>query len=216
MYHTYELFLFCWVRIVGPCWVWVRTGRIYGRFAVKQTAQPAGTKQTFLGSSLYDLACFGSFAHVLCVVILRVQLQIPFGSQSDEGGSGIQRLVDKVINEFQQNCDHVQVSALDGNGGTQILLFKLFFKGSILNVPYISFPILSTTADSFQVYQGLVRNLNTFHFANVLRHPSCFYFFSVSAIPNVASPDLVDSVMQRDICWLTGKMAFFAWAFLHG
>lgn len=60
------------------------------------------------------------------------------------------------------------------------------------------------TADSFQVYQGLVRNLTAFHFANVLRHPSCFYFFSASAIPNDASPDLEDSVMQRDICWLTG------------
>lgn len=93
------------------------------------------------------------------------------------------------------------------------MLFKLFCKGSTLTARYISVLTLSTTADSFQVYQGLVRNLNTFHFANVLRHPSCFYFFSVSAIPNVASPDLVDSVMQRDICWLTGKIE---WTFLHG
>jgi hypothetical protein len=59
--------------------------------------------------------------------------------------------------------------------------------------------------DSFQVYHGPVRNLSAFNFSNVLRHPSCFYFFSASAIPTAASPDLEDAVMQRDICWLTGE-----------
>jgi hypothetical protein len=34
-----------------------------------------------------------------------------------EGQSGMQRLVDKVINEFQQNCELLQITALDGNGG---------------------------------------------------------------------------------------------------
>jgi hypothetical protein len=55
------------------------------------------------------------------------------------------------------------------------------------------------------VYHGPVRNLSAFNFSNVLRHPSCFYFFSASAIPTAASPDLEDAVMQRDICWLTGE-----------
>jgi hypothetical protein len=55
------------------------------------------------------------------------------------------------------------------------------------------------------VFQGPIRSLASFHFATVLRHPGCFYFFSASAIPSVNSPDLEDSVVQRDICWLTGE-----------
>mmetsp|Transcript_32018 Transcript_32018/g.53997 ORF Transcript_32018/g.53997 Transcript_32018/m.53997 type:complete len:586 (+) Transcript_32018:81-1838(+) len=85
----------------------------------------------------------------------------------------MQRLVDKIVNEFQQNCDYIEVNALDGNG------------------------------DSFQVFQGGITKLNSFHFANILRHPGCFYFFSVTSIPVVQSPELEDAVMQRDICWLT-------------
>lgn len=54
------------------------------------------------------------------------------------------------------------------------------------------------------MFQGPIRSLAPFHFATVLRHPGCFYFFSASAIPSVNSPDLEDSVVQRDICWLTG------------
>lgn len=44
---------------------------------------------------------------------------MPYEPQK-EGQSGMQRLVDKVINEFQQTCDQVQISALDGNGGEKI------------------------------------------------------------------------------------------------
>ena len=29
----------------------------------------------------------------------------------------MQRLVDKIVNEFQQNSDYVEIGALDGNGG---------------------------------------------------------------------------------------------------
>lgn len=74
-----------------------------------------------------------------------------------------------------------------------------------VQVTVLTFTI-NSLPDSFQVYQGQIRTLAPFHFANVLRHPSCFYFFSVSALPNVASPDLEDSVVQRDICWLTGTL----------
>jgi len=107
----------------------------------------------------------------------------------------MQRLVDKIVNEFQQNSDYIEIGALDGNGGKTWL--SLPFQVSITKRQ-------PPNTDSFQVYQGQIRTLAPFHFANVLRHPSCFYFFSASALPNVASPDLEDSVVQRDICWLTG------------
>lgn len=114
----------------------------------------------------------------------------------------MQRLVDKIVNEFQQNCETIEVSALDGNGGNllvhQLPLAILFIDLSIFIAFFLSI------IDSFQVYQGPIRSLSTFQFSNVLRHPGCFYFFSASAIPTVASPDLEDSVVQRDICWLTG------------
>ncbi len=29
----------------------------------------------------------------------------------------MQRLVDKIVNEFQQNSDYIEIGALDGNGG---------------------------------------------------------------------------------------------------
>jgi hypothetical protein len=41
---------------------------------------------------------------------------MPTGPEK-EGQTGMQRLVDKVINEFQQNCELLQITALDGNGG---------------------------------------------------------------------------------------------------
>lgn len=30
----------------------------------------------------------------------------------------MQRLVDKIVNEFQQNSDYIEIGALDGNGGS--------------------------------------------------------------------------------------------------
>jgi hypothetical protein len=45
-----------------------------------------------------------------------LQLMMPTGPEK-EGQTGMQRLVDKVINEFQQNCELLQITALDGNGG---------------------------------------------------------------------------------------------------
>jgi hypothetical protein len=45
-----------------------------------------------------------------------LQLMMPSGPEK-EGQTGMQRLVDKVINEFQQNCELLQITALDGNGG---------------------------------------------------------------------------------------------------
>jgi hypothetical protein len=45
-----------------------------------------------------------------------LQLMMPTGPDK-EGQTGMQRLVDKVINEFQQNCELLQITALDGNGG---------------------------------------------------------------------------------------------------
>lgn len=112
----------------------------------------------------------------------------------------MQRLVDKIVNEFQQNSDYIEIGALDGNGGKQRL--DLLRSSGFCNITCT----INSLTDSFQVYQGQIRALAPFHFANVLRHPSCFYFFSVSALPNVATPDLEDSVVQRDICWLTGTL----------
>ena len=36
----------------------------------------------------------------------------------------MQRLVDKIVNEFQQNNDYIEIGALDGNGGDNLQLVQ--------------------------------------------------------------------------------------------
>jgi hypothetical protein len=64
------------------------------------------------------------------------------------------------------------------------------------------------------VFQGSITRLSALAFATILRHPSCFYFFTASAIPNQA-PEWGDSVLQRDICWLTDPAPPYASARSH-
>lgn len=72
---------------------------------------------------------------------------------------------------------------------------------------YNTTPTTLIRADTFHVYRGKLQDLSALYFSNILRFPSCFYFFSIcsgQSIPELNADELM--VVRRDICWLTDPL----------
>lgn len=92
--------------------------------------------------------------------------------------TSLQRLVDKIVEEFSAQNYSIKVVVLDGNG------------------------------DDFVVFEGISMDFSVKYLVNVLREPSCFYFFTIST----ATPKLYDQsgdyyLKKKEICWLTDPPA---------
>lgn len=92
--------------------------------------------------------------------------------------TALQRLVDKIVEEFSAHNYSIKVVVLDGNG------------------------------DDFVVFEGVLTDFTVKYLVNVLREPSCFYFFTIST----ATPKLYDQggdyyLKKKEICWLTDPQA---------
>eukprot|EP01038_Epipyxis_sp_PR26KG_P009077 gene9077-12242_t len=89
----------------------------------------------------------------------------------------MQRLVEKIWGEFSSsNSHHAEIFVLDGNG------------------------------DPFEVYNGELAELSAHEFQNILREPSCFYFFNISSLQQslaVANEPENQIILRKELCWLT-------------
>ena len=95
----------------------------------------------------------------------------------------MQRLIDHIWEELRLTSHDIEISVLDDKG------------------------------DSSSVYNGELAELSAHHVANVLKDPSCVYFFLISAMAQTnlngnlhRHGDGGLAVIRRDLAWLTDPL----------